>query len=68
MKYKVELSPRARYYYFNGKLHREDGPAIERVFNGVNTVSYILKNQFMNKNEFDLIRANKEKSWLFNEK
>lgn len=31
MKYKVELKPGVRHYYFNNKLHREEGPAIEWV-------------------------------------
>jgi len=29
MKYKIKIKPRARGYYFNGRYHREDGPAIE---------------------------------------
>lgn len=29
MKYKIKLNLIVRHYYFNNKLHREDGPAVE---------------------------------------
>lgn len=29
MKYTIKIDLRARWYCFNGKLHREDGPACE---------------------------------------
>ena len=29
MKYKITLSSRSRWYWFNGQRHREDGPACE---------------------------------------
>lgn len=70
MKYDIviEYGGTKRMWFYDNKTHREDGPAIERVYDGINTVSYVLKGQFMQENEFNLIRANKEKSWLFYEK
>ena len=29
MKYTIKINPRSRWYYFNDKLHRENGPAVE---------------------------------------
>jgi hypothetical protein len=69
MKYDIVITYKGtqRMWFYKNKTHREDGPAIERVFNGVNSVSYVLKGQFMQKDEFELIKKNKEKSWLFYE-
>jgi hypothetical protein len=69
MKYHIVIAYKGtqRMWFYKNKTHRENGPAIERVFNGVNSVRYVLKGQFMGENEFELIRKYKEKSWLFYE-
>lgn len=63
MKYKIKINPRYRCYYFNGKLHREDGPAVEWPAESEN-----IKWWFIDDKQFTEAAFNTRKSQLFYEK
>ena len=54
MKYKITLSSRSRGYHFNGKFHREDGPAIEWA-NGIKW--WYLNGERLTETEFNARKA-----------
>jgi len=57
MKYKIEIDPRSRWYYFNSKLHREDGPAVEWPAESI-------KWWFIDNKQFTETQFNARKTWV----
>jgi len=51
-----------KFYYFNGKFHREDGPAIER---RDGTKAWLLNDNYHRINGPAIEYANGEKSWWY---
>ena len=54
MKYKIKLNLIVRHYYFNNKLHREDGPAVEW---GNGTKFWYLNGEELTKAEFNALKV-----------
>ena len=55
----------SKYYYLNGKVHREDGPAIEYV----DGTKYWYKNSKLHREDGPAVEhANGNKSWWLNGK
>jgi hypothetical protein len=69
MKYQIVIffNGTQRTWFFNNQIHREDGPAIERVYNNNTIDSWVLKGNFMEEKEFNLIKENKHKTNWFHE-
>jgi hypothetical protein len=62
----IDFKGTRRLWFFGNKTHREDGPAIERVYNGKVNNSWVLKGNFMQEKEFNLIKENKYKTnWFY---
>ena len=65
MKYTIKIDLRARWYCFNGKLHREDGPACEWA-NGIK--HWYLNDKRHREDGPANERTNGDKSWYLNDK